>query len=37
MMKINLAKRKGVSIDNLHMPKITDRRKNHMEMNLKVV
>ena len=33
MMKINLAKRKGVSIDNLHIPKITDRRKNHMEMN----
>ena len=33
MMKLNLAKRRGVSIDNLHMPKITDRKKNNMEMN----
>ena len=33
MLKINLAKRKGVSIDNLRMPKIADRRKNNMEMN----
>jgi hypothetical protein len=33
MMKLNLAKRRGVSIDNLHMAKISDRRKNNMEMN----
>ena len=33
MIKLNLAKRRGVSIDNLEMPKITERRKNQMEMN----
>ena len=33
MMKLNLAKRRGVSIDNLHMAKVSDRRKNNMEMN----
>ena len=33
MIKLNLAKRRGVSIDNLEMPKITERKRNHMEMN----
>jgi len=33
MIKLNLAKRKGVPIDNFEMPKITERRKNQMEMN----
>ena len=33
MMKYNLAKRKGIPLDNFEMPKITDRRKNQMEMN----
>ena len=33
MMKLNLAKRRGVSIDNLHMTKISERKKNNMEMN----
>ena len=33
LMKINMAKRKGVSIENLHMPKVADRRKNHMGIN----
>ena len=33
MIKLNLAKRKGISIDDLEMPKITDRSKNKMEMN----
>ena len=32
-IKLNLAKRRGVSIDNLQMPKLTERRKNNMEMN----
>ncbi len=33
MMKLNLAKRKGIPLDNFEMPKIADRRKNQMEMN----
>ena len=33
MMKYNLAKRKGIPLDNFEMPKITDRKKNQMEMN----
>ena len=37
MIKLNLAKRRGVSIDNLHMPKIAERRSSHMEMNGQLV
>ena len=37
MMKLNLAKRKGVPIDNFEMPKITERRKPQMEMNGRLV
>ena len=33
MIKLNLAKRKGVPIDNFQMPKMTERRSNQMEMN----
>ena len=33
MIKLNLAKRRGVSIENLHMPKIAGRRSSQMEMN----
>ena len=33
MMKLNLAKRRGVSIDDLHMAKVGDRKRNNMEMN----
>ena len=33
MIKLNLAKRRGISIDNLQMPKIVDRKRNNMEMN----
>ena len=33
MIKQNLAKRRGVSIDDLHMPKVADRRRNQMGMN----
>ena len=33
MMKVNLAKRKGVSVDKYQMPKIADRRKSNMELN----
>ena len=33
MIKLNLAKRRGVSIDNLQMPKVADRKRHHMEMN----
>ena len=33
MMKLNLAKRKGIPLDDFEMPKIADRRKNQMEMN----
>ena len=32
-IKLNLAKRKGIPIDNFEMPKITERRNNQMEMN----
>ena len=32
-IKLNLAKRRGISIDNLQMPKLSERRKNNMEMN----
>ncbi len=32
-IKQNLAKRRGVSIDNLQMPKVAERRRNNMEMN----
>ena len=37
MMKLNLAKRKGIPIDNFEMPKITERRKPQMEMNGRLV
>ena len=37
MMKLNLAKRKGVPIDNFEMPKIAERRKPQMEMNGRLV
>ena len=33
MIKLNLAKRKGVSIDNFQMPKLPERRSSQMEMN----
>ena len=33
MIKLNLAKRRGVSVDNLQMPKVADRKRNQMEMN----
>ena len=33
MIKLNLAKRRGVSIDNLQMPKVAERRRTQMEMN----
>ena len=33
MIKLNLAKRRGVSIDNLQMPKVADRKRNKMGMN----
>ena len=33
MIKLNLARRRGVSIENLHMPKIAGRRSSQMEMN----
>jgi hypothetical protein len=33
MIKQNLAKRRGVSIDDLQMPKVADRKRNKMEMN----
>ena len=33
MIKLNLAKRRGVSIDNLQMPKVADRRRNKIGMN----
>ena len=33
MIKQNLAKRRGVSIDDLQMPKVADRRRNQMGMN----
>ena len=33
MIKLNLAKRKGVPIDNFQMAKLPERRKNQMEMN----
>jgi len=33
MIKLNLAKRRGVSIDNLQMPKVGERRRTQMEMN----
>ena len=37
MIKLNLAKRRGVSIENLHMPKIAGRRSSQMEMNGQLV
>ena len=33
MIKLNLAKRRGISIDNLQMPKVSERKRNNMEMN----
>jgi len=33
MIKLNLAKRKGVSIDNFQIPKLPERRSSQMEMN----
>ena len=33
MIKLNLAKRKGVSIDNFQMPKLPERKSSQMEMN----
>ena len=33
MIKQNLAKRRGVSIDDLQMPKVADRRRNQMGIN----
>ena len=33
MIKLNLAKRRGVSIDNLQMPKVTERKRNSMGIN----
>ena len=33
MIKLNLAKRKGIPIDNFQMPKMVERRSNQMEMN----
>ena len=33
MIKLNLAKRRGISIDNLQMPKIIDRKRNNMGIN----
>ena len=37
MMKLNMAKRRGISIDNLQLPKIVDRKNKHMEMSGKLV
>ena len=33
MIKLNLAKRRGVSIDNLQMPKVAERKRNSMGIN----
>ena len=33
MIKLNLAKRKGIPIDNFQMPKLPDKRTSQMEMN----
>ena len=33
MIKLNLAKRKGVPIDNFQMPKLPDKRSSQMKMN----
>jgi hypothetical protein len=33
MIKLNLAKRRGVSIDNLQIPKVKERKRHNMEMN----
>ena len=37
LIKLNLAKRRGVSIENLHLPKIAGRRSSQMEMNGQLV
>ena len=33
MIKLNLAKRRGISIDSLQMPKVKERKRNNMEIN----
>ena len=33
MIKLNLAKRRGISIDNFQMPKVKERKRNNMEIN----
>ena len=33
MIKLNLAKWRGISIDSLQMPKVKERKRNNMEIN----